>query len=68
MSDLLNEDDIKEVERMRNITKKGLLQMLFLEQKNDFINEMIKDSIERLKTFDEIIKTRKYKQVFYPIN
>lgn len=68
MSDLLNDDDIKKIERMRNATKKGLLQMLYMEQKNDFINEMIEESIERLKAFDEIIKTRKYKQVFYPIN
>jgi len=67
MSDILNDDDIKEVERMRDATKKGLLQMLYCER-NDFINEMIKESFERIKAFDEIIKTRKWKQVFFPIN
>jgi len=64
MDDYIDDEGIITLKGMREAAAKGLLQILQMENKNDFILSMIPESIARIRKIDEMLKTRKYIKIF----
>jgi predicted TIM-barrel enzyme len=64
MNDYIDDEGIILLKGMREAAAKGLLQILQMENKNDFILSMIPESIARIRKIDEMLKTRKYIKIF----
>jgi predicted TIM-barrel enzyme len=64
MDDYIDDEGIILLKGMREAAAEGLLQILQMENKNDFILSMIPESIARIKKIDEMLKTRKYIKIF----